>query len=111
MSLIHAAYDFRLIGLQAGGGAQGAGLAAGQILGEVLLAKRNARKDTVYRNTDSLSVRFSKNTYSEFITKSVHSLANISLKVGKDLDTHSTSSISTGLSAPREATLRAITIR
>ena len=111
VSLIHAAYDFRLIGLQTGGGAQGAGLAAGQILGEILHAKRNARKDTVYRNTDSLSVRFSKNAYAKFIAKSVHSLSNNSLNVGKDLATQAVSSISTGLSAPRDATLRAITIR
>ena len=37
MSLIHSGDNFRLIGLQAGGGAQGAGLAAGKIFCEIFL--------------------------------------------------------------------------
>ena len=53
---------------------------------------------------------------SEFAAEGIHiygqkSLPKSSTKVGKDLATHSESSISIGLYAPISATLRAMTIR
>ena len=85
--------------------------AAGDVRREIRLAERDARREAVHDHADLLSVRFAEDTYSEYVTKSVHSLSNKSLKPGKDLATQAVSSMSTGPSAPSAATLRAITMR
>ena len=111
ISVIDAAEDLRLIGLHARGRAFRAAPAAGDVRREIRLTEGNARREAVHDHADLLAVRFAENTYSEYVTKSVHSLSNKSLKPGNDLATQAVSSMSTGPSAPSAATLRAITIR
>ena len=111
MPVINARHDFRKVGLDAGRGAGGSGLAAGQVFCKIRFPERNAGQDAVKGYADMRAVGLTKNTDSEFIAKCVHSLSNISLKAGKDLDTQAVSSMTTGESAPREATLRAMTMR
>ena len=72
LSLVDAAHNFGLIGLDAGRSARGAGLAAGQILGEICFTERNAGEHAVQGNTDTRAVRLAENAYSEFITEGIH---------------------------------------
>ena len=111
VAVVHAGNNFRKVGLQAGRGAQSTCLAAGKVLHEIFHAQRNAGQYTIQGYADALPVGFAKNAYTKFIAKSVHSLSNNSLKSGKDLATQAESSMTTGASAPRAATLRAITMR
>ena len=110
-ALVHAGNNFREVVFHAGRRARSAGLAAGQIGRKIGLGERNAGQHAVQRHPDAGAVGFTENTDSEFIAKSVHSLSNSSLKSGKDFATQPTSSISTGLSAPKAATFRAMTMR
>jgi hypothetical protein len=109
--LIYAGDNLGEVVLYAGRGTQGSGLATPEVCGEVLFTQGNPGKDTVYGDTDARAVRLSEYADSEFITKCIHNFSNNSLKWGNDLATQVTSSMTTGLSAPREATWRAITMR
>ena len=77
LSLEHAGDNLGLIGLQARGGPQRTGLAAGKILHEIGLAERNAGQHAVYGNPDAGAVGFTEDTDSEFITKSIHVLCSM----------------------------------
>ena len=79
VTVVHARDNLREVVLYAGGGAQGAGLAAGQVLGEVFFAHRDAGQYAVDCNADARSVGLAKNAYSESIAKCVHSFSNNSM--------------------------------
>ena len=78
LALIYAGDNLRFIGLQAGGGPQRSGLAAGKVLYEIGLAERDTRQHTVHGNPDPGTVRFTEDAYSEFIAKRIHNLSKIS---------------------------------
>ena len=73
-ALIDAGDDFGNVGLGAGRGAQGSGLAAAEVFREVFFAERNTGEHPVQRYADTGPVRLSENAYSEFIAKSIHNL-------------------------------------
>ena len=111
MTLVHAGDNFRLVRLHTRCSAQGPGFAPGKVLRKIGLTQRNAGQHSVQGYTNAFPVGFAKNAYTKFISKSVHSLSNNSLKSGKDLATQAVSSMTTGASAPRAATRSAITMR
>ena len=111
VTVVHAGDNLGEVVLHAGSSAQGSGLAAPEVCGEVFFTQGNPGKDTVYSYADTGAVRLTEYADSEFISKRIHSFSNNSLKWGNDLATQVTSSMTTGLSAPREATWRAITMR
>ncbi len=110
-ALVHPAEDVRLIGLDAGSRAFRTAPAPVDILREVLLAQFDTRLHAIQRDADFLSVRLAEDAYPENPSECIHNLSNISKNSGNDFATQAVSSISTGPSAPSEATLRAITIR
>ena len=110
-ALVHTAENVRLIGLDTGSRTFGPAPAPVDILREVLLAQFDTRLYAVQRNADFRSVRFAEDAYPENPSECIHNLSNISKNSGNDFATQAVSSISTGPSAPNEATLRAITMR
>ena len=111
VSFVHAAEDVRLVGLHAGRGTLRAAPAASDVRREIRFRERKARRHAVDDHADLLSVRFAEDAHSENPSKSIHSLSNKSKNPGNDFATQATSSMSTGPSAPREATFRAMTMR
>ena len=111
VSFINACENLWSIGLQTGGCTGPARLTAENIVIKVFFTERNSGKYAVHCYSDDGAVGLAEDADFEVVAKSIHSLSNNSLNVGNDFATQAVSSIVTGLSAPREATLRAMTMR
>ena len=99
-------------------------LSPGNIFSKIFSGKIDSGFDPIDDYSYFGPVGLPEDTDSEYSTERIHSitvilsfpdrlqkaLSNISINLGKDLETHSVSSISMGPSAPREATFSAITI-
>ena len=112
MSFEHSAEYLRLVRLYPRGGAFLSALPAEYVRHEIFFAQRYAGSHTVHHHAYGIAVGLSEYGDPELSSECVHraNLLNVSIKSGNDLATQAVSSMFTGPSAPREATIRAITI-
>ena len=113
LSLLKSFRDIGLIGFDAGCSTLCTRLAACYVSLKISFTQRQSRRYSLHFHAHNRVVGASVNLYSEIVSETVVHMtesSKSSTKVGKDLATQDRSSISTGESAPSDATLRAITI-
>ena len=107
----HSAHQAGTVLLHTGRGSQPSRFAAGYFLHHLLFRNLQARKHSVYGASYHRSVGLPEDGDPENPAETVHSCSNIWLNSGNDLETQSSSSMTSGESAASEATFRAISIR